>query len=438
MSILWVAPGLLTNKAPSDAAFAVHWVYPTETYHRNEIDGVVLAVDGVSSLESTEWNTWVQSPFPVLCILKAGFKSFPELANKYPWAQFILEEESETDRQKALENFLEAAARRKKDVSWGKEISNKNRELEVMTSALEEKIKEETVSFETSHKEEKLNLQLNRRLVIFLQVLLKAQSLQEGLAAFKSAIAGSEAWGQVFLISKKFIPGNEPSNDSDLKGYLAAQVGRPLLNPQVHKMEFPVGLNAYLIIECPRPEKLTAVEKDFSQKLTTVFENAVGRFLLDEAIENHVHLWEIAFDEINEPIALISQDFEVLRSNQKFLRNGQWKNPRCFEVFASRASPCPGCPLVEAKNLSELNLPNEIWNVSSSEVKNTLLGKRVFIHQYHDLTRERQLMQQWIQSEKLSALGKLAGHLAHELNNPLGGIRSQAQILLSEITEDTP
>ena len=58
--------------------------------------------------------------------------------------------------------------------------------------------------------------------------------------------------------------------------------------------------------------------------------------------------------------------------------------------------------------------------------------EQVFLEIYIDRSNERQLYSRILQSEKLSAIGALAGNLAHELNNPLTGIRSLAQLLIVE------
>lgn len=54
-------------------------------------------------------------------------------------------------------------------------------------------------------------------------------------------------------------------------------------------------------------------------------------------------------------------------------------------------------------------------------------------------TKELQEMQEHlIQSEKLASLGKLAAGIAHEINNPLGGILLYSHLLLEDLGSDSP
>ena len=48
---------------------------------------------------------------------------------------------------------------------------------------------------------------------------------------------------------------------------------------------------------------------------------------------------------------------------------------------------------------------------------------------YRDVTDERALTKRMIESEKMIAIGNLAGGVAHEINNPLGGILAFSQLM---------
>jgi PAS domain S-box-containing protein len=54
-----------------------------------------------------------------------------------------------------------------------------------------------------------------------------------------------------------------------------------------------------------------------------------------------------------------------------------------------------------------------------------------------DVTERKRMEEQLIRSERLAATGKLAFDIAHEVNNPLGGILTYAHLLYEDLAEDS-
>ncbi len=68
-------------------------------------------------------------------------------------------------------------------------------------------------------------------------------------------------------------------------------------------------------------------------------------------------------------------------------------------------------------------------------VKGEIVGKIII---FRDLTKIYKIQEEILRMDRLVSLGKLASGIAHELRNPLAGIKTTAQALGEEFSEDDP
>jgi len=161
--------------------------------------------------------------------------------------------------------------------------------------------------------------------------------------------------------------------------------------------------------------------------------------------------WEKTFDAIKDPVSLVNRHYDIVRANRAYSQISGMKiqnlvGKKCYEVFQKRKSPCEGCSL--QKTLKE-NQPENFELKSSAQhtyystasfptTTSPSTEEPLAVMYYRDQGEERRLRDQLIQSEKMAEIGILAGSVAHEINNPLGGILAFSQILLSEISKKDP
>ncbi|WP_242392934.1 ATP-binding protein [Anaeromyxobacter oryzisoli] len=154
-----------------------------------------------------------------------------------------------------------------------------------------------------------------------------------------------------------------------------------------------------------------------------------------QALVRAAQEWRACFDALGDPLAILrGGGCEVVRANTAFARAAgvpvnALPGLRC-DAHAFGALPCPaGRGLARGGALErEITVRDRTWLVRSFPLEEE--GVSVVV--YKDVTEEREVSRRLFHAEKMSAVGQLAGGVAHEINNPLGGILAFAQLMSRE------
>ncbi len=140
--------------------------------------------------------------------------------------------------------------------------------------------------------------------------------------------------------------------------------------------------------------------------------------------------WRACFDAIGDPLAILrGGGCEVVRANSAFARAAgvplnMLAGLRCTD-HEYGALPCPSrCLMPAAGAERETTFGDRTWLLRSFPFE-----EEAFVVVFKDVTDEREVARRLSHAEKMSAVGQLAGGVAHEINNPLGGILAFAQLM---------
>lgn len=213
---------------------------------------------------------------------------------------------------------------------------------------------------------------------------------------------------------------------------------------------FPISIylagNLYVFLICLGSLKKIFVRDDVIKlkEISSSIYLAIERLITTNYMQQGLQQWEETFNAINEPLFILSKDYRIIRANKAIERYinesiSYILGKKCYNVFKKTDSICDKCLIkrvIETGNscsfeyvpcFSNNNIYGSAYPVLDKE------GDITSIIQYNnDKTSEFGLYKQLIQSEKLAAIGLLASNIAHEINNPLGGVLAYSQILLSE------
>ncbi len=220
--------------------------------------------------------------------------------------------------------------------------------------------------------------------------------------------------------------------------------GSPVAKPML-AIDIPFqgeNLKGAVLFSNEEGRKFSADENDFLHEVTEALALALSRLNKLELAATLKTQWQATFDSIPHPLCLTTADFEIVKLNLAFQQACSQHSFRdligmnCFDVFFGPAFKPSTAQSFRTSRETKDGV--EHFEVSGDEMNLTHDDQAVRLILLRPVTEEVRFERRIFEASKLAELGTIGSSIAHELNNPLGGMLSFLQLILLDLKPGLP
>lgn len=324
--------------------------------------------------------------------------------------------------------LLEDISQSEQDESYLNLSSELNSQYEIIKEELEKKLVEKTKNLIESRKQ---IFEINNRFEFLrktLYVTSKVNSIEQAEAELNTLLAQQNKITWLKIVKDVEAEKFEIDLGEDF-------------NSTFYKVPIIINRFEYWIYFFKTDKKLfKKTDTDYFKKLGETLQINLNRYANLVSLQQSERLFDLAFHSSPHYIMVIDQNYQILQANLAIEKNikdvENSDKSKCYEVLFARSSPCLGCKLGENfqihDGLKTMRVQSNNFNLNEDDENN------YWIHLYEDISEQIALENKFQQTARLAELGLISSSIAHELNNPLGGIISYLQIMKMDLAQNHP
>lgn len=186
-------------------------------------------------------------------------------------------------------------------------------------------------------------------------------------------------------------------------------------------------------------KKFSQKKKDFLKKISSLTASTLHFIESREKVENAKRQWRDAFDSFPQAFCITNKNFKIIRANQAFQKMSQTaktelSSKNLFDIVPAIKMPIQNDQEGAWLTKGEINGREFCWEVSFKPLFLRKEKTKAFLFLIKDITQEMEIEEKLSQQAKERELGLIKGSIAHELNNPIAGVKTLLSVIEKQLS----